>query len=208
MKVRRDNRKTARVRDRYAALSRRITLEQISQFSSRLVRVDYGNGECWPYLLRKSVGGASKNYARLKFNGAWVMAHRFALAVKLGCTIWSLEGFDCSHVPLKCIGGKCCNPEHLFKKKPQANRSWDRAKEVAAFGLNAKARTEKEKTAMIAAMYPGGMVSDGALFDQPWEQNVSPELRRFLEMGLRNDMQNMQIARSETTHDTAQVFPR
>jgi hypothetical protein len=43
---------------------------------------------------------------------------------------------------------------------------------------------------MIAAMYPTGMLS-GSLFDQPWEQNVSPELRRFLEMRFKKDLQKM-----------------
>jgi hypothetical protein len=200
---RRDSRKTALVKRRYAALTRPITVQQVCEFSSRLVRVDYGNGECWMYLLGKSVGGASKNYARIKFNGVWVGAHRFALAVKLGCTLWALEDFDCSHLPMKCVGSKCCNPEHLFKKKPQANRSWDRAKEVAAFGLNVKTRTEREKMTMMTAMYPTGMIPDGTIFDQPWDQNVSPELRRFLEMGLKHDLQNMREYRMNTAQLTA-----
>ena len=130
-------------------------------------------------------------YARLRFNGVWVGAHRFALAVKLGCTMSDLDGYDCAHLPLRCVGSKCCNPAHLTKKESEPNRSWDRAKVAAAFGRSTITGTEKELRAMVAAMYPTGMLSDGSLLDQPWEQNVSPELRRFLEMGFKNDLQKM-----------------
>ncbi len=196
---RNNRRKTARYKARRKALSQQITLEQVCEFSSRLVRVDYGTGDgCWLYL-GKSAGGASKAYARKKHNGELVMVHRFALAVKLGCTVWDLEGYDCGHSSKAvCIGGRCCNPDHLTPKLSDPNRSWDRAKDAEKFGDKATTRTPEEKTAMMKAMYPAGVSNNGKLFDEPWQSNVSPELTRFLEIGLKQDLQNMRQYRENT----------
>jgi hypothetical protein len=161
--------------------------------------VDYGTGDgCWLYL-GKSVGGASKAYARKKHNGELVMVHRFALAVKLGCTVWDLEGYDASHSSKAvCLGGRCCNPEHLKEKLSEPNRSWDRARDAALFGDKATNRTAEEKAAMMKAMYPTGVSNTGKLFDDLWQSNVSPELTRFLEKGLKEDLQNMRQHRVST----------
>ncbi|HEX3739624.1 MAG TPA: hypothetical protein VHV29_07850 [Terriglobales bacterium] len=196
-------RQTKRHKERYRAFRVPITLEQVCEFSSRLVRVDYGGQCCWLYP-GKSVGGGSKVYARMKFNGELIMAHRFALAVKLGCTLWDLEGYDAAHSSkVLCIGGRCCNPEHLFKKTSEQNRSWDRAKDAARYGDKATTRSEKEIKSMMDAMYPIGMPNDGKLFDEPWEQNVSPLLRQVLEMGMKHELENMHLDRENAAHTTA-----
>jgi hypothetical protein len=135
----------------------------------------------------------------MKFHGVWVMAHRFALAVKLGCTIWDLEDYEAAHTSkILCVGGRCCNPEHLTKKPIDPNRSWDRAKDAEKFGDKVTTRTPEEITAMMKAMYPVGLPNDGSLFDEPWEQNVSPMLRQFLEGGLKQDLENMRFNRENT----------
>jgi hypothetical protein len=46
-------------------------------------------------------------------------------------------------------------------------------------------------------MYPAG-ISNGKMFDDPWDSNVSPELKRFLETGLKQDLQNMRQYRVST----------
>jgi hypothetical protein len=196
---RKSRRTTATQKARRKALSQPIMLEQVCDFSARLVRVDYGSGNgCWLYTAR-SVGGGSKVYARRKFNGVWVMAHRFALAVKLGCSIWALEGYDAAHSSKEvCLGGRCCNPDHLTRKLSDPNRSWDRAKDAERFGDKATTRTEEERQTMMKAMYPRGVNSDGKLFDGPWQSNVSPELMRFLETGLKQNLQKMRQYRENT----------
>jgi hypothetical protein len=104
-------------------LTQPITAEEARYHSQFLEAVQFGKGFCWIYV-RKSTGGASNAYARFKFHGVWVMAHRFALALKLGQTLWELEGFDAAHAPSDvCIGGRCCNPSHLEAKRSDPNRS-------------------------------------------------------------------------------------
>jgi len=184
-----------RYRARYAALSQPITLEEILEFSGRLVAVDYGHGQCWIYP-GKSVGGASNTYARMWFRGLWVGAHRFALAIKEGCTLWDLEGFEAGHAHKGiCQGGRCCNPEHLTRQTPPVNR-WQRSQDYKKYGNGE--RTPEEKRALFTAMYPEGMSIDGKLFDEPWQSNASPELLHFLEMGLKKEFQNMLDSRTNT----------
>jgi hypothetical protein len=182
----------ARDKVRYAALRRPITLEQVAEFSAHLAHVDYGSSDgCWIFT-GKSVAGASQAYARMSHNNYLVMAHRFALAVKLGCTIWDLEGYDAAHASKAiCGGGRCCNPEHLNPKPSEPNRSWDRARDAGSYGDKVTTRTPEETRKLLAAMYPAGLAPNSPLFDEPWHSNVSSELRGFLEMGLRDDLRNM-----------------
>lgn len=156
--------KIKRSKERYRALSKSISAEDIAYHSQFLEAVPYGKGFCWFYT-RKSVGGASKAYGRFKFHGIWVLAHRFALALKLGCKLWDLEGYEAAHAPADvCIGGRCCNPEHLKKKPSDPNRSWDKAKDIEKFGLK-QYRSKAEKQKMIQAFYPNGLRVSGSLPD-------------------------------------------
>lgn len=153
-----------RSRQRSSALSKSISAEDVTYHSQFLEAVPFGNGFCWIYT-RKSAGGASKVYGRFKFHGQWVLAHRFALAVKLGCTLWDLEGYDAAHAPADvCIGGRCCNPEHLKEKLSDPNRSWDKAKDIEKFGLK-QYRSKAEKRDMVKAFYPTGLRVSGSLPD-------------------------------------------
>jgi hypothetical protein len=201
---RRNKRQDINHKIRRKALNQPITLEQVCEFSSRLVRVDYGTGAgCWVYT-GLSVGGGSKTYARKKHNGAWTMAHRFSLAVKLGCTVWDLEGYDAAHSSKAiCLGGRCCNPDHLFPKVSEPNRSWDRGKDAKVYGDKVTIRTPEEKKAMMKAMHPTGVINDGRLFDEPWQSNASPLLVQFLEAGMRQELENMHQS-SEITGQHAQ----
>jgi hypothetical protein len=198
---RRNKEQSRRHKVRRAALSKPITLEQICEFSSRLVKVDYGTGSgCWLHPA-KSMSGASNAYARISHNGLPVLAHRFALAVKLGCAVWALEGYDCAHSSKAvCLGGRCCNPQHLTKKLSDPNRSWDRAKDAKKFGDKVITRTPAEVQAMIHAMYPTGANCNSRFFDDPWQSNASLELLRFLELGFKNELQNMRQDRNNTPH--------
>lgn len=191
----------ARYRDRRKRLSLKITLRQVAEFSSRLVVVDYGSGDgCWIYPSGRA--GASGAYGNYSFNGLQVGPHRFALAVKLGCTLWDLNGYDAAHAPLAvCVGGRCCNPNHLNRKPSEPNRSWDRAKEAALYGNTAVTRTDPQARRLLAAMYPAGLVPNGPLFHEPWQQNVSPQLMAFLEMGLREEYKNMCLDRDGRAHE-------
>jgi hypothetical protein len=186
----------ARNKLRYAALRRPITLEQIAEFSARLVHVDYGSaGGCWIFT-GKSVARQSKAYGRMSYNNLPIVAHRFALAVKLGCTLWDLEGYDAAHSSKAvCKGGRCCHPDHLTKKPSEPNRSWDRAKDAGLYGDKVTTRTLEEARKLLAAMYPAGLPINRPLFDQPWQSNVSPELMGFLEKGLRQELRNMHQTR-------------
>jgi hypothetical protein len=151
-----------RSQERYPGLSQPITKEDILYHAQFLCPVNFGHGYCWIYV-RKSTGGASGSYSRLKFRKVWVGAHRFALAVKLGCTLWDLEGYDAAHAPSDiCVGGRCCNPEHLSRKLSDANRSWDRAKDLAKFGQKLH-RSKAQQLKMIKAMYPTGLKLSGTL---------------------------------------------
>jgi hypothetical protein len=180
----------ARHKQKRKRLSLRITLQQVAEFSARLVPINYGSGSgCWIYPSKGSTG-ASGSYAYYSFNGVQIGPHRFALAVKLGCTLWDLDGFDAAHSSKEiCVGGRCCNPDHLYKKRSEPNRSWDRAKDAARYGNTVVTRTEPQARKLLAAMYPMGLVPNSSLFDEPWQQNVSPELTAFLENGIRGRVQ-------------------
>src|SRR5262245_50047340 len=107
----------AREKKRHDALSRPIRVEQVINARKYLVQVNHGHRYCWIYTA-KSTRGKESEYAKMEYNGVWIAAHRFALAVKLGCTPWDLEGYHIMHAPVEvCISGRCCNPEHLSKGK-------------------------------------------------------------------------------------------
>ena len=191
----------ARYKDRRKRLSLKITLQQVAEFSSRLVRVDHGNGGgCWIYPSKGSTG-ASGSYAYYNFNGVQLGPHRFALAVKLGCTLWDLNGYDAAHSSkATCAGGRCCNPAHLTQKPSEPNRSWDRAKDAAMYGNTVATRTDHQARKLMAAMYPAGLVPNAPLFDEPWQQNVSPQLMAFLESGLLEEFKKMRLDRDRRTY--------
>ena len=132
-----------------------ITIEQIGAFDLKLVPVAYGLGTCWLYP-----SGSKAVYAMCSHNGHSIQAHRFALAVKLGCTVQWLDEFDAAHSPVEvCMGGRCCHPDHLFKKTPPRNRSFDRV----GTGLNGPRKARPE---LVPLMYPVGVYSDGRMFDE------------------------------------------
>ena len=104
----------------------------------------------------KSSGGVSSVYGRMKFNGVWTGSHRFALAVKLGVTLWDLEGFWAGHAPIAvCMGGRCCNPDHLSKETPPIG-AWARSKDRREVGTKPK-RSKEEIRHMVNLMYPKGL---------------------------------------------------
>jgi len=145
--------KVERSKKRFRALSQSISAEDVAYHRQFLQVVPVGKGFCWIYA-RKSTGGASRAYGRFKFHGEWVLAHRFALALKLGCSLWKLEGYDAAHAPADvCMGGRCCNPAHLEPKLSDPNRSWDRAKDAEKFGVKPH-RTKEQQREMIRSFYP------------------------------------------------------
>jgi len=92
----------------------------------------------------------------MKFNGVWTGSHRFALAVKLGVTLWDLEGFWAGHAPIAvCMGGRCCNPDHLSKETPPIG-AWARSKDRREVGTKPK-RSKEEIRHMVNLMYPKGL---------------------------------------------------
>lgn len=98
----------------------------------------------------------------------------------------ALDEFDAAHAPVSvCMGGRCCNPDHLEKKTPPKNRSFDRL----GTGRNGPRKPRPE---LVPLMYPVGLYTDGKLFDEPWQSNASSELIRFLEMGQRDILLQMQ----------------
>jgi len=146
---------------RYKALSRPITAEQIINASRYLEVVPHGNGFCWLYAA-KSSGGVSNGYGRMKFNGVWTGPHRFALALKLGMTLWDLEGYWAGHAPIAtCMGGRCCNPDHLRKETPPMG-AWQRSKDRREVGTKPE-RTNEEKRHMLSLLYPHGLTVGQAL---------------------------------------------
>ena len=148
---------------RHKALSQPITAEQVINASSYLETVPYGTGFCWLYGA-KSSSGVNGAYGRMKFNGEWIGAHRFALALKLGVTLWDLEGFWAGHAPITvCIGGRCCNPEHLRKETPPMG-AWARSKDRREVGTRPE-RTKEEIRHMLNLMYPKGLRVSQALPD-------------------------------------------
>ncbi len=150
-------------RKRYAALSKPITVEQVLEQSENLRNIFHGprlpngdRGTCWIYTSK--AGGV---YGRMKFNGVQIRPARFALALKLGCTVWDLEGYDAAHASRTvCVGGRCCNPAHLLKKTSEANRSWDAARERNA------PRPSQVRERMTAALPDGVMPAGQAFFGQ------------------------------------------
>ena len=146
---------------RYRSLSQPITAEQIINASSYLEAVPYGSGCCWLYCA-KSSSGVNNGYSRMKFNGVWVGSHRFALAVKLGLTLWDLEGFWAGHAPITvCMGGRCCNPDHLSKETPPIG-IWARSKDRRKVGTKPE-RTKREIRRMVNLMHPRGLRVSQAL---------------------------------------------
>jgi hypothetical protein len=140
---------------RYRALSQPITEEQAMNASRYLEAVPYGNGFCWLYSA-KSSGGVKNEYARMKFNGVWTGPHRFALALKLGVTLWDLEGYWAGHAPISiCMGGKCCNPDHLSKETPPMG-VWQRSRDRREVGIRPE-RTREEKRHMLSLLCPNGV---------------------------------------------------
>src|SRR5438128_104998 len=128
---------------RHKALSQPITTEQVINASQYLEAVPYANGFCWVYGA-KSSSGVHDGYGRMKFNGVWTGPHRFVLALKLGVTLWDLEGFWAGHAPINiCMGGRCCKPEHLHKETPPMG-IWQRSKDRREVGTKPE-RTEQEK---------------------------------------------------------------
>jgi hypothetical protein len=148
---------------RHKALSEPITAEQVINARSYLEVIPYGGGFCWLYTA-KSSGGINSVYGRMKYNGVWTGPHRFALALKLGVTLWDLEGFWAGHAPITvCMGGRCCNPEHLCKETPPMG-AWQRSKDRREVGTKPK-RTKEEMRHLLNLMHPKGLRLGQALPD-------------------------------------------
>ena len=146
----------ANLKRRQAALSQPITAEQHINYKKNLLAIVHGDGHCWIHV-GKSTGGRTKAYTRVKFNGFWVPAHRFALAVKLGCTLWDLEGTNAGHAPAwKCMGGRCCNPDHLRKEANTAVGAWARSADAIQNGAK-PTRTPEQAMRMLKRMHPKGL---------------------------------------------------
>jgi hypothetical protein len=165
----------ARTKARELALSLPITIEQVIAFDCKIVPVMHGYGECWLHLS-KSSSGETGSYGQMQHNGQTIGSHRFALAVKLGCTLSDLKGFDASHAPLTiCMGGRCCNPAHLEKKQETANRSRDRIRD----GVSGHKRPRPE---LFPIVFPLGVPPDhGDLRRQETcRSDVRPRLLQFV----------------------------
>jgi hypothetical protein len=110
---------------RKTRLSALITPERIATFVAHLLAVSIGEGsECWFYVgcgkgttLPTDVNIRTTTYANVKFNRETVGPHQFALAASEGITLSELAGFDVHHAAEfgRCIGYRCCNPDHLEK---------------------------------------------------------------------------------------------
>ena len=145
----------ARQQKRYKALSQPITEEQVLNASSYLEALPYGNGFCWLYTA-KSSGGVNSVYGRMKLNGVWTGPHRMALALKLGVTVWDLEGFWAGHAPIDiCMGGRCCNPDHLRKETPPMG-AWQRSRDRREVGTKPE-RTKEDTRKLLNLMHPKGL---------------------------------------------------
>lgn len=141
-------RKLRNLAKRQKALSIPITAEDIIYHSQFLAVVNYSGETCWIYTQR-STGGRTNAYARLKYHGVWVPAHRFALAVKLGCTLWDLEDSKAGHAKVAtCMGGRCCKHVHLRKEKTTAAGAWQRARDKQDVG-NKPDRTPEETRRLV-----------------------------------------------------------
>jgi hypothetical protein len=117
---------------RMRRLSAPITPEHIATFVKHLVAVSFGaDSECWLYagfrrgkVLPEDLAIKTTSYARCKFNGESVGAHQFAWCASNGITIAELDGFDVHHAAKRgrCIGYRCCNPDHLAKVRRRLHR--------------------------------------------------------------------------------------
>ena len=117
---------------RKVRLSAPITADRISTFVKHLIAVSFESGsECWIYLGSTStttlpeVKFKTTAYANIKFNGEVVGPHQFALAASRGITLADLAGFDTHHSPEfgRCLGYRCCNPDHLEQQTKRDNRA-------------------------------------------------------------------------------------
>src|SRR5437870_5633685 len=121
-----------RKQKRLKVMSEPITAEEIIAFANRLRTVNHGTlmagdktvvSQCWIYPSK----GEGKGYGSHSRKGHSIGAHRFALAIKEGCTPNDLENFHAGHAPREhCIGYRCCNPAHLLKQPSPINRSFGR----------------------------------------------------------------------------------
>lgn len=123
-------------------LSHPITTDDITSFVKCLVAVPFDEGgECWLYVgcrqattegLRFKLG----SYANRKFHKETVGPHQFAYAAAFGMTLAELSGLDIHHSAKfgRCVGYRCCNPEHLDGKvhRQHAREHGDERKVVAA----------------------------------------------------------------------------
>ncbi len=141
---------------RRAALSQPITAEQHLNFKKHLYPIAHGAGHCWIHVS-KATTGRTKTYTRVKFNGVLIPAHRFALAVKLGCTLWQLDGVNAGHAPAwECMGGRCCNLDHLLPETAPAVGAWLRSADQDDNGTKPK-RTPEQLQNMVKRMHPRGL---------------------------------------------------
>jgi hypothetical protein len=91
-----------------------------------LLAVSFGaDSECWLYVgfgngttLPEELAIKTNGYANRKFNGETVGAYQFALCASKGITLAELAGFHVHHAAERgrCIGYRCCNPDHLHKE--------------------------------------------------------------------------------------------
>ncbi len=124
--------KSQRKKERITRLSKPITTERIRTFLNHLVAVSFGAGEeCWLYAgcgkattLSGDISLPANGYAQVKFNGETVGPHQFALAASEGIPLIELAGFDVHHSSElgRCLGYRCCNPEHLEKRESRPHR--------------------------------------------------------------------------------------
>src|SRR5438552_8476743 len=104
----------ARRRKRREILSGPITPEELSTFRQRIHVVRFGHGLCWVYMSRSKGGiGALDiygqkipgHYGMMRFRGYQIGSHRFALALKEGCSLWELNQYQAGHLPYEvCMG--------------------------------------------------------------------------------------------------------
>ncbi len=190
----------ARHETRMQRLSAPITPDRIATFVKHLVAVSFGaDSECWFYLgcgkgrtLPDDLTIKMTRYAKLKFNRETVGPHQFAFCAAEGMTLAELQGFDVHHAAElgRCIGYRCCNPEHLNKvptsqhrRRPLGNEELTQrqvkvVKEVLEVPANARrpaeqltltgAASRRRFIAGIPFLIRGGVL-EGVLEDVPTE---------------------------------------
>jgi len=124
---------------RVQRLSAPIGADDILTFTRHLVAVSIGaESECWFYVAaqRGSTKGTTlviptNRYGNKKFNGENVGPHQFAFCVAEGITLVELAGYDVHHAAQfgRCIGYRCCNPDHLEKVPTRLHRGTQGDKE-------------------------------------------------------------------------------